>query len=229
MSATRRTPQPCPSPTLIAIRSLASAPGTHRRHRHAGVAVPPSATRHVARPASCVTISCRLRSGGCSRPTSPSTGTARCGRNSTAKASSWRAARCSGTDPLIHRSDRGGQDLAIRCTERLAEAGVELSGGSLGDSYNNALADAVIAVLKTEVIRRRGPWRTIDFVEFGVLEWANWSNHRRLLEPIGMIPPAEHEAAYYRKHATPTDLVGANESRRAPTRRSSNRSGFNDC
>jgi putative transposase len=100
---------------------------------------------------------------------------------------------------LIHHSDRGGQYLAIRYTERLAEAGIEPSVGSVGDSYDNALAETVIGLFKTEVIRRRGPWRSIDDVEFAVLEWVDWFNHRRLLEPIGMIPPAEHEAAYYRQ------------------------------
>lgn len=112
---------------------------------------------------------------------------------------------------LTHHSDRGGQYLAIRYTERLAEAGIEPSVGSLGDSFDNALAETVIGLFKTEVIRRHGPWRSIDDVEFAVLEWADWFNHRRLLEPIGMIPPAEHEAAHYRQHATPTNPVGANE------------------
>jgi putative transposase len=104
-----------------------------------------------------------------------------------------------GTGGLIHHSDRGGQYLAIRYTERLAEAGIEPSVGSVGDSFDNALAETVIGLFKTEVIRRRGPWRSIDDVEFAVLEWVDWFNHRRLLEPIGMIPPAEHEAAYYRQ------------------------------
>ena len=107
---------------------------------------------------------------------------------------------------LVHHSDRGVQYLAIRYTERLAEAGIEPSVGSVGDSYDNALAETVIGLFKTEVIRRRGPWRSIDDVEFAVLEWVDWFNHRRLLEPIGMIPPAEHEADYYRQTA-PTEAL----------------------
>ena len=101
-------------------------------------------------------------------------------------------------DRLIHHSDRGSQYLAIRYTERLATAGVERSVGSVGDSYDNALAESIIGLYKTEVIRRRGPWRGIDAVEYATLEWVDWFNNRRLLEPIGYIPPAEFEAAYYR-------------------------------
>ena len=107
-----------------------------------------------------------------------------------------------GAEQLVHHSDRGGQYLAIRYTERLAEAGIEPSVGSVGDSYDNALAESVIGLFKTEVIRRRGPWRNIDDVEFAVLEWVDWFNHRRLFEPIGMIPPAEHEDNYYRQIAS---------------------------
>ena len=103
---------------------------------------------------------------------------------------------------LVHHSDRGVQYVAIRYTERLAESGIEPSVGSVGDSFDNALAETVIGLFKTEVIRRRGPWRSIDDVEFAVLEWVDWFNHRRLLEPIGMIPPAEHEANYYRQLAS---------------------------
>ncbi|XEY15804.1 IS3 family transposase [Azospirillum sp. HJ39] len=98
---------------------------------------------------------------------------------------------------LIHHSDRGSQYLAIRYTDRLTEAGVEPSVGSVGDSYDNALAETVNGLYKTEVIRRRGPWRTLEAVEFATLEWGDWFNHRRLLEPIGNIPPAEAEARYY--------------------------------
>ena len=98
---------------------------------------------------------------------------------------------------LIHHSDRGSQYVAIRYTERLTEAGVEPSVGSVGDSYDNALAETINGLYKTEVIRRRGPWRTMEAVEFATLEWINWFNHRRLLEPIGNIPPAEAEAGYY--------------------------------
>ena len=98
---------------------------------------------------------------------------------------------------LIHHSDRGSQYVAIKYTERLAEAGVEPSVGSVGDSYDNALAETVNGLYKTEVIRRRGPWRSLEAVEFATLEWVDWFNNRRLLEPIGNIPPAEAEARYY--------------------------------
>ncbi|WP_114857441.1 IS3 family transposase [Azospirillum brasilense] len=98
---------------------------------------------------------------------------------------------------LIHHSDRGLQYVAIRYTERLTEAGVEPSVGSVGDSYDNALAETINGLYKTEVIRRRGPWRTLEAVEFATLEWVDWFNHRRLFEPIGNIPPAEAEARYY--------------------------------
>jgi transposase InsO family protein len=100
-------------------------------------------------------------------------------------------------DGLVHHSDRGSQYVSIRYTERLAAAGIEPSVGSVGDSYDNALAETVIGLFKTEVIRRRGPWRNIEAVEFATLEWVDWFNHRRLLEPIGNIPPAEAEARYY--------------------------------
>ena len=98
---------------------------------------------------------------------------------------------------LVHHSDRGSQYFSIRYTERLAAAGIEPSVGSVGDSYDNALAETVIGLFKTEVIRRRGPWRNVDAVEFATLEWVDWFNHRRLFEPIGNIPPAEAEARYY--------------------------------
>lgn len=98
---------------------------------------------------------------------------------------------------LVHHSDRGGQYVSIRYTERLAEAGIEPSVGSVGDSYDNALAETVIGLFKTEVIHRRGPWRSLDAVEFAALEWVDWFNNRRLLEPIGNIPPAEAEARFY--------------------------------
>ena len=104
-----------------------------------------------------------------------------------------------GTEGLIHHSDRGCQYLSIRYTERLAEAGVDASVGSVGDSYDNALAETINGLYKTEVIRCRGPWRNIDAVEYATLEWVDWFNHRRLLEPIGDIPPAELEQAYYRQ------------------------------
>jgi len=98
---------------------------------------------------------------------------------------------------LVHHSDRGVQYVSIRYTERLAEAGIEPSVGSVGDSYDNALAESVIGLFKTEVIRRRGPWRGIEAVEFATLEWVDWFNNRRLLGPIGNVPPAEAEALYY--------------------------------
>ena len=98
---------------------------------------------------------------------------------------------------LVAHSDRGSQYLAIRHTERLAEEGIEPSVGSVGDSYDNALAETVIGLFKTEVIRPRGPWRSLEAVEFATLEWIDWFDHRRLLGPIGHVPPAEAEAAYY--------------------------------
>jgi putative transposase len=111
-------------------------------------------------------------------------------------------ARCdTDTGDLVHHSDRGTQYLSIRYTERLADAGIELSVGSRGDAYDNALAETVIGLFKTEVIRRRGPWRSLEAVEFATLEWVDWFNHRRLLEPIGYVPPAEYEARYYEQAA----------------------------
>ena len=98
---------------------------------------------------------------------------------------------------LVHHSDRGSQYLALRYTERLVEAGVEPSVGSVGDSYDNALAETINGLYKAEVIHRRGPWRSFEAVEFATLEWVDWFNTRRLLEPIGNIPPAEAEARYY--------------------------------
>lgn len=97
---------------------------------------------------------------------------------------------------LVHHSDRGGQYLSIRYTERLAEAGIEPSVGSVGDSYDNALAETINGLYKTEFIRRRGPWRSLKAAEFATLEWVDWFNNRRLLEPIGNIPPAEAEARF---------------------------------
>jgi transposase InsO family protein len=111
-------------------------------------------------------------------------------------------------EELIHHSDHGVQSLSIRYTERLAQAGIEPSVGSVGDSYDNALAETVIGLYKTEVIRRRGPWRNIDTVEFATLEWVDWFNNRRLLEPIGYVPPAEYEESYYRTYETPATPAG---------------------
>ena len=98
---------------------------------------------------------------------------------------------------LVHHSDRGTQYLSMRYTDRLAAAGIAPSVGSQGDAFDNALAESVIGLYKTEVIRRRGPWRTLEAVEFATLEWVDWFNMRRLLGPIGDVPPAEFEAQYY--------------------------------
>ncbi len=98
---------------------------------------------------------------------------------------------------LIHHSDRGSQYLAIRYADRLAEVGISPSVGSVGDSYDNALAETINGLYKTEVIRRQGPWKHIEDVEMATLTWVDWFNHRRLLEPIGNVPPAEKEATYY--------------------------------
>ncbi len=114
------------------------------------------------------------------------------------------------SDRLVHHSDRGVQYLSIRYTERLAEAGIEPSVGSVGDSYDNALAETVIGLYKAEVIRRRGPWRNLEAVEFATLEWIAWFNNHRLLEPIGNIPPVEFENAYYRHQGAPAMMAGVN-------------------
>jgi transposase-like protein len=98
---------------------------------------------------------------------------------------------------LVHHSDRGSQYVAIKYTERLAEAGIEPSFGSVGDSYDNALAETINGLYKAEVIHRRAPWKSCEAVELATLTWAEWFNNRRLLEPIGNIPPAEAEARYY--------------------------------
>ncbi len=114
------------------------------------------------------------------------------------------------TQELVHHSDRGVQYLSIRYTERLAEAGIESSVGSVGDSYDNALAETVNGLFKTEVIRKRGPWRNLESVEFATLDWVDWFNNRRLLEPIGNIPPVEYEQAYYRVTEVPAMAAGLN-------------------
>jgi transposase InsO family protein len=108
---------------------------------------------------------------------------------------------------LVHHSDRGVQYLSIRYTERLAEAGLEPSVGSTGDSYDNALAESVIGLYKTEEIYRRGPWKGVEDVEFATLEWVAWYNTRRLLEPIGYVPPDEFERAYYSRQTASAELV----------------------
>jgi transposase InsO family protein len=112
-----------------------------------------------------------------------------------------------GTERLIHHSDRGVQYLSIRYTERLAEAGIEPSVGSTGDSYDNALAESVIGLYKTEEIRRRGPWRSVEDVEFATLEWVAWYNTHRLLEPLGYVPPDEFERAYYNRQTASAELA----------------------
>ena len=100
---------------------------------------------------------------------------------------------------LIHHSDHGVQYLSIRYTERLSAVGITSSVGSVGDSYDNALAETVVGLFKTEVIRQRGPWKNVEDVEYATLAWVDWFNHRRLLEPIGDIPPVERETEYYRQ------------------------------
>jgi putative transposase len=105
--------------------------------------------------------------------------------------------RPAGRAGLVHHSDRGAQYVSIKYTERLAEAGIEPSVGSVGDSYDNALAETINGLYKAEVIHRRGPWRNFEAVEFATLEWVDWFNNRRLLEPIGFIPPAEAEERYF--------------------------------
>jgi putative transposase len=116
-------------------------------------------------------------------------------------------ARQGGLDGLVHHSDRGGQYLAIRYTERLAEEGAVASVGSRGDSYDNALAEAVNGLYKAELIRRWGPWRGAEQVELATLAWVQWWNERRLHSAIGDIPPAEHEALYYRQHQEPKEVA----------------------
>jgi transposase InsO family protein len=104
--------------------------------------------------------------------------------------------------------DRGSQYLSIRYSERLEEMGINPSVGSVGDSYDNALAETVIGLFKTEVINRRGPWRSLEDVEYATLEWVDWFNNRRLLEPIGNIPPAEAEAVYYQEQDVHAMVAG---------------------
>jgi transposase InsO family protein len=110
-------------------------------------------------------------------------------------------------EPLVHHSDRGVQYLSIRYTERLAQAGIEPSVGSTGDSYDNALAETVIGLFKTEEIYRRGPWKGLEDVEFATLEWVAWYNGNRLLEPLGYVPPAEFEKAYHDRQAAPVGMA----------------------
>jgi transposase InsO family protein len=114
-------------------------------------------------------------------------------------------------DGLIHHCDRGVQNLSIRYTDRLAQAGLVGSVGSVGsvgDSYDNALAESVNGLFKAEVIRRSGPWRNADEVEFAVLERVEWFNHRRLLEPLGHLSPADFETRYHQLNNTPAAQAG---------------------
>ena len=113
-------------------------------------------------------------------------------------------------DTLVHHSDRGVQYVSIRYTERLAEAGIEPSVGSRGDSYDNALAESIIGLYKTEVTRRRGPWRGPEDVEFATLEWVHWYNTQRLLEPIGNVAPVEYEMNYYRSQEGSLEMARLN-------------------
>jgi len=111
---------------------------------------------------------------------------------------------------LVHHSDRGVQYLSIRYTERLAEAGIEPSVGSRGDSYDNALAETIIGLYKTEVINHKGPWRGLEDVEFATLEWVWWFDNKRLLEPIGYTPPVEYEEAFYSRNQNQTSVAALN-------------------
>ncbi len=108
-------------------------------------------------------------------------------------------------DGLIHHSDRGSQYVSIRYTERLSDAGIEPSVGSRGDSYDNALAETINGLYKTELIHRRAPWKSREALELATLQWVHWFNHERLLGPIGHIPPAEAEANYWRDQQAALD------------------------
>ena len=111
---------------------------------------------------------------------------------------------------MLRQPVESTQYLSIRYTDRLAEAGIEPSVGSVGDSYDNALAESVIGLYKTEVIRRRGPWHHLEAVEFATLEWVERFNNRRLLTSIGDVPPAEYEQQYYRAQEAPAMMAGVN-------------------
>jgi hypothetical protein len=112
------------------------------------------------------------------------------------------------TSEMLRRPLESTQYLSIRYTERLAEAGIEPSVGSRGDAYDNAMAESVIGLYKTEVILRKGPWKNSEDVEFKTLEWVDWFNNRRLLEPIGYMPPVEYEAMYYQQKTAPAIVAG---------------------
>ena len=128
--------------------------------------------------------------------------------------------RGAGVKDLVHHRDRGTQYLSMRYTARLAEAGIAPSVGSRGDSYDNAMAESIIGLFKTEVIQRKGPWRHLEAVEFATLTWVDWFNTRRLLQPIGDVPPAEYEARYYqhlREAVTIDETVAAGMLQPTPT------------
>ncbi len=112
--------------------------------------------------------------------------------------------------PLLRRPLEFTQYVSIRYTERLAESGIEPSVGSVGDSYDNALAETIIGLFKTEVIHPRGPWRNLEHIEFATPEWVDWFNNRRILEPIGDIPPIEFEQQYYEQHNVQAMVAGLN-------------------
>lgn len=112
---------------------------------------------------------------------------------------------------LIHHNDRGSQYTSVAFTERLVEAGIDASVGTTGDSYDNALAESINGLYKTELIKAQGPWRTVDQVEVATLEWVDWFNHRRLYEHCGDLPPAEYEELYYRQHRTQPVVESSNQ------------------
>ncbi len=103
---------------------------------------------------------------------------------------------------LIHHHDRGSQYTSAAFTERLVDAGIDASIGATGNSYDNALAESINGLYKTELIKAQAPWRTVDQVEVATLEWVDWFNHRRLYEHCGDLPPARYEALHYRDHRT---------------------------
>jgi transposase InsO family protein len=111
---------------------------------------------------------------------------------------------------LVVHTDRGSQYVAMRYTDRVLAAGAAPSVGSVGDAYDNAMAESVIGLYKTEVIYRRGPWRGFEDVEYATLEWVAWFNTQRLLEPLGYVPPAEFEEQYHRAQATQPECLAVN-------------------
>ena len=114
------------------------------------------------------------------------------------------------TVEVLRRPLESTQYVSIRYTERLAESGIEPSVGSVGDSYDNALAETIIGLFKTEVIHPRGPWCNLEHIEFATLEWVDWFNNRRILEPIGDIPPIEFEQQYYEQQGVQAMVAGLN-------------------